>query len=58
VHEVAFELLQLMENEPSNGHMAAASIEFQDNDHFVHHWTWHDKGKDTPLALTLVRKNH
>lgn len=51
-----FKFLDMVATQPENGYMENVSFHFQDNDHFTHHWLWREKGKETPLALTMVRK--
>jgi hypothetical protein len=38
---------------PGAGHMHRLAVNFQDKDHFIQEWTWHEKGKD---AFTEVFK--
>lgn len=56
VKELDFRFLDMTVTQPKNGYMKSASFEFQDNDHFTHHWVWSEKGEDRPLTLTMVRK--
>lgn len=56
VTKLQFNFIDMTQTQPSNGYMHNSAFNFQDRDHFTHHWTWRDKGKDTPLMLALKRK--
>lgn len=51
-----FRFLDMTYTRPDNGYMKDVSFQFRDKNHFTHRWVWHEKGKETPLTLTLVRK--
>ena len=53
---IDFKFVDLVENAPDKGHMHHLKITFTDEDHISHQWIWREKGKDTPLTLTLERK--
>lgn len=55
VHKLAFNFLDMAENKPENGYMREVTFEFEDEDHFKHHWTWREDGEETPLTLVLER---
>lgn len=55
--QIAFKFKDIAQNQPEKGYMHNLTFEFQDQDHLAHHWTWREKGKDTPLKLTLIRQN-
>jgi hypothetical protein len=55
VGRLDFRFLDMAENEPSNGYMRNMTFEFEDENHFKHHWTWRKNGKETPLTLTVER---
>ena len=56
-NSIEFNFVDLVENAPEKGHMHHLKIVFTDEDHISHQWIWREKGKDTPLSLTLVRKS-
>ena len=54
--ELAFMFLDITSTQPENGYMHNATFQFDDQDHFSHHWTWREDGKDTLLTLRMERK--
>lgn len=55
-NQLDFRFLDMTYTQPENGYMKHVSFDFEDHDHITHHWVWHEQGKETPLTLTLVRK--
>lgn len=51
-----FDFIDIARTQPQNGYMHSLTFNFIGKDQLKHHWTWREKGKDTPLTLTLTRK--
>ena len=56
INELEFNVIDIATTQPTNGYMHNLHISFKDKTHLSHQWIWRDKGKDTPLTLTLVKK--
>jgi len=55
VDVLKFDYVDMIQTQPTKGHMRDLTLEFNGNNKLYHHWIWREKGKDTSLSLMLTR---